>query len=97
MRLKSFPIFFVTEKFSEYLEKRITVILLSQFIDKWKDIKDEQEINDKKLDLAFISDSDMIFVEISRITLSHYTNQPVEKGSPKAHQYLKSYSFMRIE
>ncbi len=73
MRLKSFPKFFDSEKFTEYLEKCITVILLSQFIDHWNDLKEEQEIHNKKLDLAFISGEDGIFVEVSRITESHYS------------------------
>jgi hypothetical protein len=73
-RLKSFPKFFDSEKFTEYLEKCVTVILLSQLIDNWKDIKDEQKAYNKKLDLAFIRDENTTFVEISRITQSHYSN-----------------------
>src|SRR2546421_8343018 len=43
MRLKSFPNFFESETFTEYLEKCVTVILLSQVVDNWNDIKDEQK------------------------------------------------------
>ncbi len=73
MRLKSFPKFFDSDTFVEYLEKCITVILLSGIVDNWNDLKEEQEIHNKKLDLAFISDEDRVFVEVSRITESHYS------------------------
>jgi hypothetical protein len=71
-RLKSFPKFFNSEKYEEYLEKCASVILLHQLIVGWHDIKDEQGVNGKKLDLAFIRDSDAVYVEISKITINFY-------------------------
>ena len=75
-RLKSFPQFFNLEKYdakyNEYIEKCITVLLLSQIIVPWDDIKDEQAVNGKNLDLAFIRSTDTIFVEVSRITIVYY-------------------------
>ncbi len=71
-RLKSFPKYINAEKYDEYLEKCLSVILLQRLINDWHDIYDEREVNGKKLDLAFIRARDATYVEISRITPNFY-------------------------